>query len=73
MTPEPRPQSVTRQQLEVVARRLAGDVEGVATGSSDAAKKTGPALAVLAALGAFLWGLRRGRRKQVYVQVKRKR
>jgi hypothetical protein len=68
-----REQSDTRRELEVVARRLVGETSKMSADGADAAKKAGPAVAVLGALVGFLWGLRRGRRRKVYVQVKRKR
>lgn len=64
-------QSETRRELEATLRRLLGDTSQIASGVSSRAKSTAPAVGILAALGAFAWGRRRGRRRKTYVEVRR--
>jgi hypothetical protein len=64
-------QSETRRQLEVTLRRVVGDTSQMASGVGSKAKSTAPAVGILAALLAFAWGRRRGRRRQTYVEVRR--
>ena len=71
--PIQREHSATRHELEAVARRILGDTTKMSADASASAKQAGPALAVLGALLAFLWGRHRGRRRRAYVTVKRKR
>lgn len=70
MTPEP---SQTRQDLEIAVRRLVGDTTSLAGDATSTIKTAGPALGVLAALLAFAWGRRRGRKRAAYVEVKRRK
>lgn len=57
-------QSATRLELERQLRRLVGTTEEFQGAATSAGKASGVALGVLAALGAFLWGRRRGRRSK---------
>jgi hypothetical protein len=68
-----REQSDTRRELEAAARRLVGEGAQAADGAAGALKSAGPALGVLALLGAYAWGRRRGRRRSARVEVKRRR
>jgi hypothetical protein len=63
--------SQTRRDLERAIRRLAGDAEKAAEGAEGAAKYSGAALGVLAAMLAYLWGRRRSRRSGAIVIVKK--
>lgn len=64
--------SQTRQDLEAAARRLVGHAEQAAEGAEAAAKKTGLAVAFLAALAAFFWGRRHGRRNKATITITRR-
>ncbi len=64
-------QSETRRELEATLRRLLGDTSQIASGVGSKAKSTAPAVGILAALAAFAWGRRRGRRRKTYVEVRR--
>ena len=66
-------QSATRQELEVVARRLLGGADDLTVDAASKMKSVGPAFGILAALTAFLWGRRRGRRRSAFVKVNRRR
>jgi hypothetical protein len=71
-TPEEQ-HSATRRELETVARKILGETSDLASDAGAAAKRSGPAVAVLGAVLAFLWGRHRGKRRRAYVTVKRKR
>lgn len=64
--------TATRRELETAVRRLVGDTSDLTTGAAKAAKTVGPAVGVLGALLAYLWGRRRGRRRRTYVEIVRK-
>ncbi len=64
-------QSETRRQLEVTLRRVVGEGGELASGVTSKAKSTAPAVGIVAALLAFAWGRRRGRRRRTYVEVRR--
>ena len=66
-----RKQTDTRQELEAATRRLLAGTAAVGSDASKSAKTAGPAVGILAALVAFLWGRRRARRKAVVVKVHR--
>jgi hypothetical protein len=63
--------SATRNELEEVARRLVGRTDTLSDDLGQSAKIAVPALGVLAALGAYLWGRRRGRQRTTIVEVRR--
>lgn len=64
-------QSKTRRDLEASARRLVGDTSRLSESAASTMKTAGPAAAVLAALVAFAYGRRRGRRRATYGKIKR--
>jgi hypothetical protein len=64
--------SATRRELEVAVRRLLGDTSSLTEDVTSTAKKVGPAAGLLAALLAYGWGRRRGRRQRATVTVARK-
>ena len=68
-----REQSPTRKELEVVARRLLGSTNDLTNQATGSLKSSAPAVGVLAALIAFLWGRRRGKRRSAYVKVGRRK
>ena len=68
-----REQSATRKELEVVARRLLGGTSAMTSQAAGTVKSSGPAVGLVAALAAFLWGRRRGRRRSAYVKVARRK
>jgi hypothetical protein len=65
-----REQSQTRKDLEVSARKLVGDTSQLTENAATTLKVAGPAVGVLAVLGAFVWGRRRGRKQRSYVEVR---
>jgi len=57
-------QSATRIELEQRMRRLLGVTDDLKGAAGAAGKTSGVALGFLAALVAFVWGRRRGRRSR---------
>lgn len=58
-----REQSPTRIELEKRLRELIGATNEMKSSAATASKASGVAVGFLAALMAFLWGRRRGRRR----------
>ncbi len=65
--------SQTRQELEAAIRRLVGDTTSLSKDAKGSAKSAAPAVGLLAALLAFAYGRRRGRRRSASVRVQRRR
>ena len=64
--------SATRIELEAAVRRLVGTTTNATESATSKLKSAGPFVGVLAALSAFAWGRRRGRKRSAYVEVKRR-
>ncbi len=65
--------SETRRELEASLRRLVGDTTQLAGDAQGSAKSAAPALGVLAALLAFAYGRRRGRKRAATLKVTRRK
>lgn len=72
MTPaEAKRGTITRDDIEAKFREIKGDLDDTAESAKSMAIAVGAAVAVVAVLGVFLLGRRRGRKKTTFVEIRR--